>query len=107
MENSPELKDSAAMFASVLQQEAMKTIPKIDEAIKNIRGCLTENRPVNSLTKDISLFQNALACYESDIKKAQDTCHDYFLDLVGDLSIAKEDIVIIRDAQEKINRFSD
>ena len=35
--NSPELKDAAAMFASVFHQQAVKTVPKIDETIKKIK----------------------------------------------------------------------
>jgi hypothetical protein len=105
--NSPELKDSTAMFASVLQQEAMKTVPKIDEIIKNIRDCLSESEPIDALIKDISFFQKALACYESDIKKAQDTGYEYFMKLGGDLSVVKDDINIIKLAQEKINYFTD
>lgn len=104
--NSPELKDSAAMFASVLQQEAMKTIPKIEEVKKKINDCLSGTEPVDSLIQDISFFQKALECYDSDIKKAQNTGYEYFVNLVGDLSIAKDDIAVIKTAKEKINNFS-
>jgi len=37
---SPELKDAAAMFAPVLNQQAMKTIPKIDEVIQKVQDNL-------------------------------------------------------------------
>lgn len=40
--NSPELKNSAVMFASILQQEAMKTIPRIDDMIKKIQEGLSD-----------------------------------------------------------------
>ncbi|QUC65330.1 hypothetical protein NsoK4_03540 [Nitrosopumilus sp. K4] len=103
---SPELKDSAAMFASVLNQEAMKTVPKIDEAIQKIKDCLSDNSPINQLIEDIPFFQKALMCYESDIKKAQDTGHEYFVQLVQ-LDTARKDIPIIKNAQERINQFSD
>ena len=104
--NSPELKDSAAMFASVLQQEAMKTIPKIDSAIQKIKECLLDTCPINSLIEDVSFFQKALMCYESDIKKAQDTGHEYFVKLVQ-LESAKNDIGTIKDAQNKIGQYAD
>ena len=104
--NSPELKDSAAMFASILQQEAMKTLPKIEGVIKKINDCLSGIQPVDSLIQDIPFFQKALECYDSDIKKAQNTGYKYFVDLIGDLSIAKDDIDIIKNAQGKINQFS-
>ena len=105
--NSPELKDSAAMFASALQQEAMKTVPKIDEVIKKIKNCLVDGSSTDSLKEEIPFFQKALACYESDIKKAQDTGYEYFLNLVGDLRVARDDINIIKTAQEKISQFSE
>lgn len=104
--NSPELKDSAAMFASVLQQEAIKTIPKIDDTIKKINDCLVEKQPIDSLIEDIPFFQKALMCYESDIKKAQDMRYEYFVNLVGEPSIAKDDRKIITIAQKKISHFS-
>lgn len=105
--NSPELKDSAAMFASVLHQEAMKMIPKIDDAIKKINGCLSEEIPMEELSEEVPFLQKALACYESDINKAQDIGHEYFLKLVGDMREARKDKDAIKDAQVKIDQFSE
>ena len=105
--SSPELKDAAAMFASVLNSEAAKTVPKIDAAIKKIIDCLSGDFPVGELREEIPFMQKALACYESDINKAQDTGHEYFVKLVGDLRDAKNDINTIKNAHEKINQFTD
>ena len=105
--NSPELKNAAAMFASVLNSEAAKTVPKIDGLIKKIKDCLSDEVPINSLKDEVPFMQKALACYESDINKAQDTGHEYFLKLVGDLREAKNDIPIIKNAHAKINLFAD
>ena len=104
--NSPELKDSSAMFGSILQQEAMKTIPKIDEMTKKIQDCLSDNNLLDSLSKDAPFLLKALLCYETDIKKAQDTGHEYFLKLVGDLPLVKNDLEIIKNASDKIKQFS-
>lgn len=104
--NSPELKDSSAMFGSILQQEAMKTVPKIDEMIKKIQDYLSDNNLLNSLSEDAPFLLKALLCYESDIKKAQDTGHEYFLKLVGDLPLVKNDLEIIKNASDKIKQFS-
>ena len=104
--NSPELKDSSAMFGSILQQEAMKTIPKIDEMIKKIQDYLSDNKLLNSLSEDSPFLLKALLCYGSDIKKAQDTGHEYFLKLVGDLQLVKNDLEIIKNASDKIREFS-
>lgn len=104
--NSPELKDSSAMFGSILQQEAMKTIPKIDETIKKIQDGLSDNNLLDSLSKDVPFLLKALLCYETDIKKAQDTGHEYFLKLVGDLPLVKNDLELIKNASDKIKQFS-
>lgn len=104
--NSPELKDAAAMFASVLQQEAMKTIPKIEQTIQKLKDCLADKQSINSLLEDLPFLQKALTCYDSDINKAQDTGYEYFVNLVGDLSSTRNDIEIIKNAQEKISQFS-
>lgn len=105
--SSPELKDSSAMFGSLLQQEAMKTIPKIDEMTKKIKDALSDDITLNSLSEDRSFLVKALSCYESDINKAQNTGHEYFLKLVGDLPFVKKDLDIVKNALDKINQFSD
>ncbi|QLH10974.1 hypothetical protein [Nitrosarchaeum sp. AC2] len=104
---SPELKDSSAMFGSLLQQEAMKTIPKIDEMTKKIKDALSDDITLNSLSEDRSFLVKALSCYESDINKAQNTGHEYFLKLVGDLPFVKKDLDLVKNALDKINQFSD
>lgn len=104
--NSPELKNSSAMFISLLQQEAMKTIPKIDETIKTIQEGLTDIRLLNSLSNDSRFLVKALLCYEADIKKAQDVGHEYFLKLVGDLSLVRNNVELIKNALNKIEQFS-
>ena len=100
--SSPELKDSSAMFGTILQQEAMKTIPKIDKMIKKIQDSLSDSKLLNSLSEDSPFLLKALLCYESDIKKAQDTGHEYFLKLIGDLPLVKNDLTLIKNALDKI-----
>ena len=104
--NSPELKEAAAMFAPVLQQQAVKTIPKIDEAILKIQDVLSDTKPVDSLRDDMELLQRALECYQSDIEKAENTGHVYFIKLLGDLPATRKDTPSITQAIEKINQFS-
>ena len=104
--NSPELKEAAAMFAPVLQQQAAKTIPKIDETVSKIQNFLSDEIPVGSLADDAQFLQRALECYQSDIEKAENTGHEYFIKLLGDLSAAKKDTPNITQAIEKISQFS-
>jgi|TARA_B100000809_G_C14920840_1_gene453291 hypothetical protein len=107
MGNSPELKEAAAMFAPVLQQQAVKIIPRIDETVTKIQNVLSDIIPINSLEDDIQLMQRALECYQSDIEKAENTGNEYFLKLLGDLLTAKKDSADIAKAINKINQFSE
>jgi len=105
LSNSPELKEAAAMFAPVLNQQAMKTIPKIDETIKKIQDSLNNIESINNLQEDIPFLEKALTCYESDIHKAEDTGYEYFVKLVGDMVQARKDLETIKIALKKINQF--
>ncbi len=104
--NSPELKDAGAMFAPVLHQQAMKTIPKIDEVIQKIQDNLKDGQSASKLSDDVPFLEKALSCYEADIHKAQDIGHEYFVKLVGDMVVAKNDLETIKIALDKIKQFS-
>jgi hypothetical protein len=104
--NSPELKQAAAMFATLLQQEATKTIPRIEDMIKRIQDGLSDAHLLNSLSNEIQFLLKALLCYEADIQKAQDTGHEYFVNLVGELPTIKHDLDAIKIAINRINQFS-
>lgn len=106
LDESPELKDAAAMFASVLNQQARKTIPKINAVIEKIHKSLEDAQAMNELEEEVQFLEKALTCYESDIHKAEDTGHEYFVKLVGDMVEARKDLKIIKTALEKINDFS-
>ena len=105
--NSPELKEAGAMFAPLLNQQAMKTVPKIDEVIQKIQDNIGDIRSVNKLSEDIPFLEKALACYEADIHRAQDIGHESFVKLVGNMSEAKNDLKTIKIALEKINQYSE
>jgi len=105
IDKSPEIKDSAAMLGGVLRQAAMKTIPKIDEVTQIIKQSLLESKVVNTLNENIPFLEKALLSYESDIKKAQDTGHEYYLKLVGNLPLAVKDLELINIAKSKINHY--
>lgn len=106
LNESPELKDAAAMFASVLNQQARKTVPKINEVIEKIHKSLEDTQAMNELEEEIQFLEKALTCYESDIHKAEDTGHEYFVKLVGDMAEARNDLKRIKVALDKINDFS-
>ena len=105
--NSPEMKDAGAMFAPVLNQQAMKVIPQIDETIRKIQENIKDIQLTSKLSEDVPFFEKALECYESDIHKAQNTGHEYFVKLVGNMEDATKDLEIIKKALDKIKRYSE
>ena len=106
MGNSPELKNAAGMFSSVLNQQAMKTIPKIEEVIKKVQDNLGDIQSASKLSEDVPFLEKALSCYEADIHKAEDIGHEYFVKLVGDMLIARNDLKTIKIALDKIKQYS-
>lgn len=106
IDKSPELRDSAAMFGGILRQAALKTIPTIDEVAKEIQASLINPQESNTLSQHVSILEKALTSYETDIQKAQDTGHEYYLSLIGDLSKNKNDLELIKIARLKINQFN-
>jgi len=104
--NSPELKEAGAMFAPLLNQQAMKTVPKIDEVIQKIQDNIGDIRSVSKISEDIPFLEKALACYEADIHRAQDIGHEYFVKLVGNMREANDDLKTIKIALEKIKQYS-
>lgn len=105
VDKSPEIKDSAAMFGGILRLAAMKAIPKINEIIQKIQRGLPDAQSVNSLKEDIPFLDKALTSYETDIQKAQDTGHEYYLKLIGDLASVKNDLELVKTAKSKISQF--
>ena len=103
--NSPELKESAAMFASVLNQQAAKTVPVIDKTIEKIEESLKDAKLINNLSEDIPFLEKALSCYEADIQRAEEIGHEYFIKLVGNLEEAKKDLPTIKIAIEKMKQY--
>ena len=104
---SPELQEAAAMFAPILQSQAQKRLPMVDQAKQKIEQVLHDSIPANSLEEDLEILEKALECRKSDIEKAQDTGKEYFMKLLGDLQEAQKDLEPIKDALVKIKQYSD
>ena len=104
---SPELKEAAAMFAPVLQGQAQKRIPMIDETRQRIEQMLQNSIPAQSLEQDLEILEKALECRQADIEKALDTGKEYFIKLLGDLQEVGKDLEPIKNALVKIKQYSD
>ena len=107
LSGSPEIKDSPGMFSSVLNEQARKTVPKISEVVKKIHSGLQSTKDMMELRDEKEFLERALSCYESDIHKAEDIGHEYYIRLVGDMIQGRRDLETIKTALAKINNFSD
>ena len=70
---SPELQEAAAMFAPILQSQAQKRLPMIDQTKQKLEQVLHDSISSKSLEEDLEILEKALECRKSDIEKAQDT----------------------------------
>ena len=103
---SPELKEAAAMFAPVLQSQAKKRIPMIDETKEKIEQILLNSIPMKSLEQNLEVLEKALECRKADIEKAENTGAEYFIKLLGDIQEARKDLEPIKIGLVKIKQYS-
>ena len=104
---SPEVKEAAAMFAPVLQSQAKKRIPMIENAKTDIEKFLVDSKIIEPLQQDLEIIEKALECRKSDIEKAETTSDEYFLKLVENLDESKKDLPQIENALKKIKFYSE
>jgi hypothetical protein len=107
MGSSPELKDSAAMFGSILIAQAKKNIPEVEKTVSKINDCLNEKLPMSSLLDDLPIMEKSLMCFESDYQKAIQTKNDYFISLFENLDSVKVEIEKIPNALNKLKSFTE
>ena len=103
---SPELKEAAAMFAPVLQSQARKRIPMIDETKEKMEQILLNSIPMKSLEQNLEVLEKALECRKADIEKAENTGAEYFIKLLGDIQEARKDLEPIKIGLVKIKQYS-
>ena len=102
---SPELKEAAAMFAPVLQSQAKKRIPIIDETKEKMEQGLLNLIPIQLLGQNLEILEKSLECRKADIEKAEDIGAEYFIKLIGDVQEARNDLEPIKIALKKIKQY--
>ena len=107
LNESPELKEGGGAFGSILNQQARKTVPKINEIIEKIQTGLRDVQILKELEEEKQFLEKALSCYESDIHKAENTGNEYFVKLIGNMIQGRKDLETIKTALNKIDNFSD
>ncbi len=103
--SSPELSE-APMFVQVVEQEAMKTFPKIQNIIEQVNQCLTDTSSLNQLENEIPIIEKSLSSYKTDLQKALIGSHEYYTKLIPEANSHKADLKLIENALQKINQFS-
>jgi len=103
--SSPELKEAAAMFAPVLQSQAKKRIPMIENTLEKIKIFLLDSTKSELLKEGIEILEKALECRKSDIEKAENTSDEYFVKLLGNFQESKKDVEQINNALKKIKEY--
>ena len=61
--------------------------------------------PVQSLEQNLEILQQALECRKADIEKAENTGAEYFINLLGDVRKARNDLEEVEKAFIKINQY--
>ena len=102
---SPELKEAAAMFAPVLQSQAKKRIPMIEETEIQIKEFLLGSISSENIEENLEILEKALECRKSDIEKAISTSNEYFIKLLGNVQESKKDTEQINNALVKIKEY--
>ncbi len=103
--SSPELQDNH-MFKQVVEQEAMKIYPKIGALITILPQFLENNDHLEKIENNVSLISKALESYKVDIGKAKNSTDVYYAKLVDLSQISENDISLIENAIEKIQKHS-
>jgi len=102
---SPEL-SGAPMFVQVVEQEAMKTFPKIKNIIEQINEGLNDINSLNQLQNDVTFIEKSLNSYKIDLEKALSETHQYYVQLIPESKKYKSDLALIENALQKIAQFS-
>ena len=102
---SPELKEAAAMFAPVLQSQAKKRIPMIEETENQVKEFLLGSISSEKVEENLEILEKGLECRKSDIDKGVRTSNEYFIKLLGDVQESKKDIEQINNALVKIKEY--
>jgi GTP:adenosylcobinamide-phosphate guanylyltransferase len=103
--SSPEI-TGAPMFVQIVQQEAMKIFPKIQNIIIHINESLNDVNSLNQLQDDISFIVKSLNSYKTDLQKALAESNPYYTKLIPDAKKHEGDLALIDNALQKINQFS-
>ena len=99
---SPEIKD-APMFATIIEQEAIKAFQGADSLILKINEALLKPELLQTLESELPLMQKAMECYFSDIQKVGSD--SFYSELILDKTTALRDLKSIQDSLQKLGAY--
>ena len=99
---SPEIKD-APMFATIIEQEAIKAFQGADLLILKINEALLKPEMLQTLESELPLMQKAMDCYFSDIQKVGSD--SFYSELILDKMTALQDLKSIQDSLQKLGAY--
>ena len=96
---------AGAMFGSVLESEAIKTVSKLKEIAGRLRTGLVDASVLASIEEDLDIIEKAMICYESDAQKASEKIHEYYNRLLDVNPHYTNDIDILKDCITRLKRY--
>ena len=99
---SPEIKD-APMFATIIEQEAIKAFQGADLLILKINEALLKPEMLQTLESELPVMQKAMECYFSDIQKVGSD--SFYSELILDKITALQDLKSIQDSLQKLGAY--
>jgi len=99
---SPEIKD-APMFATIIEQEAIKAFQGADLLILKINEALLKPEMLQTLESELPVMQKAMECYFSDIQKVGSD--SFYSELILDKTTALQDLKSIQDSLQKLGAY--
>ena len=99
---SPEIKD-APMFATIIEQEAIKAFQGADSLILKINETLLKPEMLQTLEPELPVMQKAMECYFSDIQKVDSD--SFYSELILDKMTALQDLKSIQDSLQKLGAY--
>lgn len=90
----------------VVVEEGKKTSQKVSVIIKIINAGVNDPKIIDQVQFDVPLIQKALNCYQVDIEKIGNAMQERYVELFDEPKKLQDDLPLIKEALEKINKFS-
>ena len=101
IESDETVKEMGMSLMMIFKQEAQKNLQKINLVMNKLSDGVDE-----TIQDDIPILEKALNCYHADILKIEKTMIENCYELFDEPKNLKNQLPLIKDALDKINKFS-